>query len=56
MFKGKVTQSFKLFYIDIRQVPHYPTYAYVITQYFKDLTCEEGVQISYLLGSSKHYI
>lgn len=36
---------------DIRQVPHYPTYAYLITQYFKDLTCEEGVQISYLLGS-----
>lgn len=35
---------------DIRQVPHYSTYAYLITQYFKDLTCEEGVQISYLLG------
>lgn len=46
MFKVRVTQSFKLLNMnDIRQVPHYPTYAYLITQYFKDLTCEEGTNL-----------
>lgn len=58
VFKERVIQSFKLLDIDdMRQVPYYPTYACLITLYFKDLTCEEGIQISsYLLGSYEHCI
>ena len=42
---------------NISQVSHYPTYAYLITLYFKDLTCEEDIQFSsYLLGIHKHCI
>ena len=42
---------------NISQVSHYSTYAYLIALYFKDLTCEEGIQFSsYLLGTHKHCI
>lgn len=45
MFKERMTQSFKLLHRDdISHVPHYPSYVYLITLYFKDLTCEESEQ------------
>ena len=57
MFKERIIQSFKLLHMDNNsQVSHYSTYAYLITLYFKDLTCEEGIQFSYLLGTHKHCI
>ena len=58
MLEERIIQSFKLLHMDnISQVSHYPTYAYLITLYFKDLTCEEDIQFSsYLLGIHKHCI